>query len=69
MKKLTTLLVVTLSLLTSSRPAPATTSSATLTSISVTPVNPSVAIGLTLQFTATGNYSDGSTQNLTNSAT
>ncbi len=46
-----------------------TASGPALTSITVTPVNPSVAIGITQQFTATGNYSDGSTQNLTNSAT
>ena len=45
------------------------TSAAVLTSITVTPVNPSIAIGITQQFTATGNYSDGSTQNLTNSVT
>ena len=31
----------------------------------VTPVDPSIALGLTQQFTATGTYSDGSTQNLT----
>jgi uncharacterized protein YjdB len=36
-----------------------------LTSISVTPAAPSIAAGTTQQFTATGNYSDGSTQNLT----
>ena len=46
-----------------------TASGPVLTSISVTPVNLTVAIGITQQFTATGNYSDGSTQNLTNSAT
>ena len=42
-------------------------SGATLTSIAVTPTNPSVGVGSTLQFTATGTYSDGSMQNLTNS--
>jgi hypothetical protein len=31
----------------------------------VTPANPSITKGATQQFTATGNYSDGSTQNLT----
>ncbi len=41
----------------------------TLTSIAVTPANPSVAAGLTQQFTATGTYSDGSTKNLTGSVT
>lgn len=37
----------------------------TLTSIAVSPTNPSVASGSSVPFTATGNYSDGSTQNLT----
>ena len=40
-----------------------------LQSITVTPANPSIAVGAHQQFTATGNYSDGSHQNLTNSAT
>ena len=40
----------------------------TLVSIAVTPSTPSVAAGQTQQFTATGNYSDGSTKNLTSSA-
>src|SRR5713101_6834385 len=40
-----------------------------LSSISVTPANPSVTRGLTQQFTATGTYTDNSTQNLTNTAT
>jgi uncharacterized protein YjdB len=39
--------------------------SATLTSIMVTPVNPTIQAGSTQQFTATGTYSDGSTQNVT----
>jgi hypothetical protein len=39
--------------------------SAALTSIAVTPANPSVAAGLPQQFTATGTYTDGSTQDLT----
>src|SRR5438874_4956331 len=39
---------------------------ATLLSIAVTPANPSIAKGTTQQFTATGSYSDGSTQDLTN---
>jgi phospholipase C len=41
----------------------------TLTSISLAPTSGTVNIGQTLQFTATGNYSDGSQQTLTNSAT
>ncbi len=40
-----------------------------LTSITVTPANPSIAAGTPQQFTATGTYSDGSTQNLTSTAT
>jgi Concanavalin A-like lectin/glucanases superfamily/Bacterial Ig-like domain (group 2) len=41
----------------------------TLVSIAVTPVNPSITVGGQQQFTATGTYSDGSRQDLTNSAT
>jgi len=41
---------------------------AVLTSISVTPANASLAAGQTQQFTATGTYSNGTTQNLTNLA-
>lgn len=37
-----------------------------LTSLTVSPANPSVAAGITQPFTATGNYNNGSTQNLTN---
>ena len=43
--------------------------SATLVSIAVTPANPSIGKGATQQFTATGTYSDNSTQNLTSSVT
>ncbi len=42
---------------------------ATLMSIAVTPTNPSVAKGSTRQFTATGTYTDLTTQDLTNSVT
>ena len=45
------------------KPAP------TLSSIAVTSANPSVAKGLTRQFTATGTYSDKSTQDLTSKVT
>lgn len=38
---------------------------ATLQSITVTPANPSLAVGATQQFTATGSYSDGSKKNIT----
>ena len=43
-----------------------TSGTATLTSITVNPAAPSIANGSSLQFSATGNYSDGSTQNLSN---
>jgi len=42
-----------------------TVTAATLVSLSVTPANPSIAKGLKSQFTATGTYTDNSTQNLT----
>jgi murein DD-endopeptidase MepM/ murein hydrolase activator NlpD len=42
---------------------------AALVSIAVTPTTPSVAEGNTIQFTATGTFSDGSTQNMTDSVT
>ncbi len=46
-----------------------TVTAAVLESIAVTPANPSIAKGLTQQFTATGTFSDNSTQNLTSTAT
>ncbi len=46
-----------------------TVTSATLVSITVTPINPSIALGTTQQFTATGTYSDSTTQNLTAAVT
>ena len=46
-----------------------TVSTAGLVSISVTPANPSISVGSTQQFTATGNYADGTTQNITNFVT
>ncbi len=45
------------------------TSGRTLTSVTVTPANPSMVVASSQQFAATGTYSDGSTQNLTTSAT
>jgi uncharacterized protein YjdB len=39
----------------------------TLTSLTITPVNPSIANGTSVQLTATGIFSNGTTQNLTNS--
>ncbi|MEK7373614.1 MAG: DUF3443 family protein [Thermodesulfobacteriota bacterium] len=41
----------------------------TLVSISLTPINPSIAKGTVQQFTATGTFSDNSTQDLTTSVT
>jgi len=46
-----------------------TVTPAMLQSIVVTPVDPSVVQGLTKQFTATGTYSDASTQNITSQVT
>jgi uncharacterized protein YjdB len=46
-----------------------TVSSATLVSIGVTPASARIANGTSVQFTATGLYSDHSTQNLTDAAT
>ncbi len=40
------------------------TTPATLVSIQVTPATPSIALGATQQFTATGSYSDGTTKSL-----
>lgn len=42
-----------------------TVTPATLTALAITPVNPSIAVGLSRQFTAIGTYSDNSTQDLT----
>jgi hypothetical protein len=42
-----------------------TVTSATLVSLEVTPTNPSLALGLTRPFTATGTFSDGATRDLT----
>jgi hypothetical protein len=49
--------------ITQAAPAP------TLTSIAVTPAGQTIQTGATLQFTATGTYSDGSTQNITTQVT
>ena len=46
-----------------------TVTAATLTSIAVTPTNPSIANGTTRQFTATGTFSDSTTQDLTTQVT
>ena len=44
-------------------------SGVTVSSIAVTPANPSIAAGSTEQFTATATYSDNSTQDVTDAAT
>src|ERR1700734_2018989 len=49
--------------------APTTKTTKSLISISITPSNPSIAINATEQFTATGNYNDGSTADLSSAAT
>ena len=46
-----------------------TVTDATLVSIEVSPADPSIANGLTQQFTATGRYTDNSTQDLTTAVT
>ena len=46
-----------------------TVTSATLTSITITPATPQLALGTALQFTATGTYSDSTTQDITASVT
>jgi hypothetical protein len=46
-----------------------TVTAAALVSIAVTPANPAITVGGTQQFTATGTYTDTTTQNLTNSVT
>jgi hypothetical protein len=45
-----------------------TVTSATLQSIAVTPVSPTIAQGTSVPFTAIGTYSDGSTQNVSSSS-
>jgi uncharacterized repeat protein (TIGR03803 family) len=52
-----------------SAPIPLTVTSAALVSIQVTPIAPIIANGLTEAFTATGSYTDNSTQNLTATVT
>ena len=50
-----------------SLPDTLTVTAATLQSIAVTPASPSIIKGTTQQFTATGTYSDNTTQNITSS--
>ena len=46
-----------------------TVSSATLTAIYLTPANPTIGVGAIKSFSATGSFSDGTTQNLTSQVT
>jgi hypothetical protein len=46
-----------------------TVTPATLTAVAITPAFPSIPLGTTQQFTATGTFTDGSTQNLTGTVT
>ena len=46
-----------------------TVTSATLSSIAISPTNTSIATGATKQYTATGTYSDGNTRNITSTVT
>ncbi|HTZ83098.1 MAG TPA: Ig-like domain-containing protein [Candidatus Acidoferrales bacterium] len=48
---------------------PLTVTAPTLVSIAITPSAPSIALGAQQQFTATGTYSDNSTQNITTTVT
>jgi len=50
-------------------PLTVTAAVVTLKTIAVTPASPSIGIGNTLQFTATGTYSDNSTKNITSNVT
>lgn len=46
---------------------PVNNNTASLTAITITPASPSIATGASQQFSATGTYSDNSTQNITTS--
>lgn len=46
-----------------------TVTTATLTAIYVTPANPTIGVGAVKSFSATGSFSDGTTQSLTNQTT
>src|SRR5207253_5928558 len=61
----TTLAIARIDFLASVASLTVTSGSASLQSISVTPVLPVLAVGGTQQFSATGTYSDGSTRDLT----
>ncbi len=69
MKKTIALLLLNIIVLASCGGGGSGNTSKTLTSISVSPANNVIAPGTTRQFTATGTYSDNSTQNITTSVT
>lgn len=50
-------------------PSPGSDSKPTLTSVAIAPLNASIAMNATQHFTATGKYSDGSSADITSSAT
>ncbi len=59
----------TLGTVSAATPATLTVGPAALVSVAVTPANQSIALGTTQTFTATGTYTDNSTQDLTTSVT
>ncbi len=59
----------TLGTVSAATPATLTVGPAALVSVAVTPANQSIALGTTQAFTATGTYTDNSTQDLTTSVT
>jgi trimeric autotransporter adhesin len=69
MKSVTLLFALLLTGLLAACSSGSSASTPTLTSITVATQTPSVAAGLTSQFTATGNYSNNTTQDLTATAT
>lgn len=64
----TTVITAALSGVTSNQ-ATLTVTPVALVSITVTPSNPGIVIGLAVQFTATGRFSDGTTQDMTSTVT
>ena len=65
----TTFIFASFSNITSSPLSILTVTAPILSSITVTPVNPSIALGLAEQFTALGTFSDGSIQNVSSQVT
>jgi hypothetical protein len=65
----TTAILATFSSITSNPPAVLTVTPAVITSITVTPVNPSLVLGTTQQFIAMATLSSGTTQDVSSSVT